>query len=211
MHDGVFNNAYVLAATGDSEASRGRIAEFNKNFITWYGEVRPDPTALHRPELLPCTPVAAPLLLSMLAVPPVSRLIVCWVARRGRCCAVGASGADSAIHGGRDEPGAASRDLISSDLRGRCKDGRHFAVYTHKNIAQKAGPFSAARLQMGLPFYIVSCSERRSARSPHAGARLLTPDLGLRMKFQLNVLQTILVQNLMSLSCDCLVQEEPEL
>ena len=39
-HDGVFNNAYVLAAVGDTAASRARIAEFNQNFIAWYGEVR---------------------------------------------------------------------------------------------------------------------------------------------------------------------------
>ena len=39
-HDGVFNNAYVLAQTGDTPGARARIVEFNKNFIRWYGEVR---------------------------------------------------------------------------------------------------------------------------------------------------------------------------
>ena len=43
--DGVFNNAYVLA-TDDAAASRTRIAEFNPNFIAWYGDAaRPGRTA----------------------------------------------------------------------------------------------------------------------------------------------------------------------
>lgn len=37
-HDGVFNNAYVLA-TEDSAAARARIAEFNSAFTAWYGKV----------------------------------------------------------------------------------------------------------------------------------------------------------------------------
>eukprot|EP01052_Picozoa_sp_SAG31_P025160 SAG31_NODE_2191_length_6228_cov_2.962806_4_plen_164_part_00 len=53
-HDGVFNNAYVLAATGDTEASRARIAEFNKNFTAWYGAVRTPSRCSSHSAILQC-------------------------------------------------------------------------------------------------------------------------------------------------------------
>ena len=51
-HDGVFNNAYVLA-TADSAAARARIAEFNSAFTAWYGKVRrcSDLDTMHRPSV----------------------------------------------------------------------------------------------------------------------------------------------------------------
>ena len=58
-HDGVFNNAYVLA-TADSAASRARLAEFNEGFTAWYGEVRSSThcvSYLVGPRLLVAAPV----------------------------------------------------------------------------------------------------------------------------------------------------------
>ena len=73
----------------------------------------------------------------------------------------------------------------------RCKRGRHFAAYSfvHTKHSQKAGPFSVARLKMGLPFHnrlAYSRVHRRSARPPPAAPFPISMKEDARPGFQIN-------------------------
>jgi hypothetical protein len=105
-HDGVFNNAYVLAATGDTSASRAHIAEFNENFIAWYGEVSIFPPRLVLAAC--CSAVTACMTFMVLRTTFIG----------------GPSGPHGPVHGWGDEPGTRGWRFLPSDLCG----GRQQAV-----------------------------------------------------------------------------------